>query len=68
MTFPKSVISIGDSAFNGCTALASVTIPKNTLSIGTSAFADCTFKEVTINAKSSYQDDSFESTVKINNY
>ena len=45
-----------------------MTIPKNTLSIGTSAFADCTFKEVTINAKSSYQDDSFESTVKINNY
>ena len=35
------VTSIGDSAFRGCRAMASVTIPDSVTSIGGYAFADC---------------------------
>ena len=37
-----SVISIGNSAFNGCTGLTSVTIGNSVTSIGNSAFNGCT--------------------------
>ena len=37
-----SVTNIGDSAFNGCTGLTSVTIPDSVKSIGESAFRGCT--------------------------
>ena len=40
ITIPKSVTSIGTSAFEECTSLASVTIQNGT--IGESAFEDCT--------------------------
>ena len=33
---------IGDSAFNGCTSLTSVSLPNGVSSIGNSAFANCT--------------------------
>ena len=39
---PNSVMSIDDSAFYGCTSLASVTIPDSVTSIGSSAFSSCT--------------------------
>ncbi len=37
-----SVTSIGDSAFYGCTGLASITIPDGVTSIGDAAFSGCT--------------------------
>ena len=39
---PDSVTSIGDSAFDSCTGLTSITIPDSVTSIGASAFWDCT--------------------------
>jgi hypothetical protein len=39
---PNSVTSIGESAFSGCTSLASVTIPDSVTSIENEAFSGCT--------------------------
>jgi len=41
VTLPHSIISIGNSAFSGCTSLTSVTIGNNVTSIGNSAFDSC---------------------------
>ena len=39
---PDSVTSIGDSAFDSCTGLTSITIPDSVTSIGDGAFGSCT--------------------------
>ena len=41
-SIPNSVETIGDSAFDGCESLVSVTIPGSVKSIGSYAFYDCT--------------------------
>ena len=41
-SIPNSVTSIGNSAFENCTGLTSITIPDSVTSIGNSAFEDCT--------------------------
>ena len=39
---PDGVVSIGYSAFSGCTRLTSITLPESVTSIGGFAFSDCT--------------------------
>ena len=39
---PEGVTSIGNSAFDGCTGLASITIPESVTSIGNGVFRNCT--------------------------
>ncbi len=40
-TIPSTVTSVGNSAFYGCTHLASVTIPNSVVTIGDMAFYEC---------------------------
>ena len=42
ITFPESLVSIGNWAFRSCKALTNVIIPKNVAEIGTGAFNGCT--------------------------
>lgn len=41
MSIPNTVTSIGTAAFEGCTAMNSVTIGSNVASIGNNAFKNC---------------------------
>jgi hypothetical protein len=40
VTFPNSLVTIGDSAFSGCSSLTSVNFPDSLVSIGDEAFKD----------------------------
>ena len=41
LVIPDGVLSISDSAFEGCSGLTSITIPDSVISIGSSAFEGC---------------------------
>jgi hypothetical protein len=47
-TVADSVTNIGDSAFEGCSSLRSVTIGTNVATIGNAAFTGCPFTSITI--------------------
>ena len=42
ITFPESLVSIGNTAFRACKALGTVIIPENVTELGTGAFSGCT--------------------------
>ena len=48
VTFPDTLLTLGDSAFAGCTALENVQWGASIVSIGTSAFADTAIRELVI--------------------
>ena len=50
VTLPSSLTSIGDSAFDGCTSLASIEFPSSLSVIGEVAFRNCPFTSVDIPA------------------
>ena len=51
ITFPSTLVSIGDSAFQRNTGLTSITIPSNVTDLGTGVFLGCSgITEVTIEA------------------
>ena len=41
VTLPSTILSIGNHAFEGCSALTSITIPNSVTSIGNAAFSGC---------------------------
>lgn len=65
---PRSVTSIGYSAFYGCTGLISVVIPRSVISIDYSAFEDCTgLTSITVEHETPIDyDDAFENVDKSN--
>ena len=67
VTIPKSVTSIGGSAFRGCSGLTSITIPKSVTSIGYAAFNGCSgLTSITIpNGATSIDDFTFNNCTSL---
>lgn len=42
VTFPESLVTIGNKAFSGCSGLTAITFPNSTATLGEYAFANCT--------------------------
>ena len=60
LVIASGVTRIGNSAFEGCTSLATVSIPASVTSIGIDAFYDCTnLAMVTLNSNPYIGDDAF---------
>ena len=66
-SIPSSVITIGDSAFNSCTGLTSVTIPASVTSIGDNAFTFCSgvVSAYFLGDSVEYTDNAFNQTTTI---
>ena len=61
-SIPKSVISIGNSAFEKCVGLTAIVIPRSVTSIGGSCFNDCTgLTSITVNSSTPVELSSFAS-------
>ena len=49
LRLPEGLTELGDSAFEGCTSLVSVTLPESLETVGDCAFADCpSLREITV--------------------
>ena len=69
ITFDSDLTTIGDSAFDGCSNLISVTIPNNVTAIGAGVFSGCeSLTSVTIpNCVTSIGDSAFEGCTSLAN-
>ena len=69
VVIPDSVTTIGESAFEGCSALTSINIPDGVTSIGRYAFSGCSsLTEITIpDGVTSIEDNAFEGCSALTN-
>ena len=64
VTIPKTVTSIGQNAFNGCTNLSLLIIPNSVTTIGSNAFSGCT--NTTIYCRAQSKPDNWDENWNVN--